>query len=597
MKKEILVTPKQFYVSAPIELVADDVNAYELVFRAPCDISGGTFLISATRADGTKLSDKGAVEGKTARYVLKNSLYSLQGVLKIRATVSDGRGTVITTNEITFNVLEGNGEAEAVEDDRFPVLTELIFKVNDLKDGLETAEDRITAAVQRAENAVEVVQSAAENAVIAAGNASKATAETEEATENANSSAENASAAAQSANQATGNAIAATNKANQAATLAQKAEAKVYDALASLQSKSDCIPPEFTDTDEGKILYLRRNNAVAEMSDFTESYEYEDNVVLDAGLLDEDIAYVDIAEEVFVVNNVANPLDDRCVFGLTFITDGSSYATDYDISVTSIEEIDNGYRMLFSADVCTPFTEQDIFSASDFFAIFDEVRISGEFPLPVVSAAWGKEEEVLSPSFIDEYLITPATILSKRYTDNVVGGTDEIFVTGKEDIFRGGELKDHIIPLSEVRGEIKNIKVWLESRADGTELQEGDATEVNLFLFSAKTEVHCETFILHEDQVYEFDPINQKRIIYSKNNPLEKTETDYIVRWSNDGTIDGIVLSDAYIDAHMYIKAEITYGTDVEGRIEITRQKIGDIDHVLDSILVMQDLLIGGAIG
>ena len=59
----------------------------------------------------------------------------------------------------------------------------------------------------------------------------------------------------------------------------------------------------------------------------------------------------------------------------------------------------------------------------------------------------------------------------------------------------------------------------------------------------------------------------------------------------------GVVIGDECYGIPIYIKAEITYETDVEGKIEIIRKRIGDIHHILDAILVMQDLLIGGAIG
>ena len=84
MKKEIFAGGAGFTAFSSVPLVADDVNAYEIVYTAPEDLSGTTFEITALRADGEKIVDSGEVSGSTARYLMKNSMHAVVGDLRVR---------------------------------------------------------------------------------------------------------------------------------------------------------------------------------------------------------------------------------------------------------------------------------------------------------------------------------------------------------------------------------------------------------------------------------------------------------------------------------------------------------------------------------
>lgn len=126
MKKEIFAGGAGFTAFSSVPLVADDVNAYEIVYTAPEDLSGTTFEITALRADGEKIVDSGEVSGSTARYLMKNSMHAVVGDLRVRLSVLDASGACLTTKELVFEVIEGNGTGDVTADTNYPILTELI---------------------------------------------------------------------------------------------------------------------------------------------------------------------------------------------------------------------------------------------------------------------------------------------------------------------------------------------------------------------------------------------------------------------------------------------------------------------------------------
>ena len=338
MKKEFLITEKQFHVTSPAPLIADDANCYELVFYAPCDLTGCAFMVTATRADGKSFTGLGNVSGKTARYTFENSMYAVEGTLEVRTTITTKDGEVLTTNEITFNVLKGTSNNEAVEaETSYPILTQLIMKVEGFTEEAPELIERATNAARRAENAADSAETHGMYAEIQA---------------------ENAESAANSA----------SFQANRARVLLDEVEAA-----------SDALPPEFSAEDEGKILYLSKNSIVCDMQEFSESYTEDDNVIFDAGLLDEDTAFIDISGIELNQHGVSDPLDDRCMFAFQLIPDSSDYATDYDVLIDEVQETDGGYRMVFRAESCEPFAENNIQSASDLFGYFEGVQFSAEF--------------------------------------------------------------------------------------------------------------------------------------------------------------------------------------------------------------------------
>jgi len=126
MTRDIIVSNRDFtqYLTEP--LVADDVQAYRVVYKPNFDVAGTTFQVTATRQDGKTIVDAGTVENGTGYYILKNNMYSVVGETRLRLTFVNGMGTVLTTKEVICPIAEPNGEADATGDDRVPILTALI---------------------------------------------------------------------------------------------------------------------------------------------------------------------------------------------------------------------------------------------------------------------------------------------------------------------------------------------------------------------------------------------------------------------------------------------------------------------------------------
>lgn len=378
MKKEFLVSGKQFFITETMPLVAGDSNCYELVFYAPCYLDDSVFSVTATRSDGETFTAMGTVSGKTARYVLDNSMYAVPGKLKIRTTITAQDKTEITANEITFDVIEGTNSDEAVKaDTNYPILTQLILKFQEMAE-----------AVPEAKTVIEKAENAAENAETKAIFA-------ESAAEEAKTAAEGASSVAEKGQ-----------------WLLDKAE-----GLAA------SLPPAFSEEDEGKILHLARSTAVCELVSASRTYTSDDMVITDAGLIDEETAFIDVSTAELTDIGITEPSDERCAFGFQLIPDSFDYTTDYDITVESVNEADNAWRMLFPASYCEPFAENNIQSAEDLFSIFETVQFNTDYPRACVAPVWGECDDVLPPAFIDESIISPAIKLAKEYTDQKIAFT------------------------------------------------------------------------------------------------------------------------------------------------------------------------------
>lgn len=161
MKREILIKPKQneftYYAQKP--LVADDVQAYEIVLDTPYDLANAAFAVSAKRADGAVITGGGTCSGRTARATLYSNMYNVAGETVLRLTLSQN-GSVLTECEVVCTVVEGNGNADAGGDDRVPILTSLIAQTTQLAQQAGTAAAvageaaaQSTAAVQACEEA------------------------------------------------------------------------------------------------------------------------------------------------------------------------------------------------------------------------------------------------------------------------------------------------------------------------------------------------------------------------------------------------------------------------------------------------------------
>lgn len=410
MKKEFVVSGKQFYIHEAMPLVSGDANCYELVFYAPCNLEDSVFTVTATRPDGEIFTAMGEVSGKKARYVLDNSMYAVAGPLKVRTVITAADGSVITANEITFEVIEGTNNDSAVEaDTNYPVLTQLILRFEDMMAGVPAVKEVI-------DKAEETISDAETKAIFAASSAEKA-----------------------------------ESAAKKAESVADKAEW----FMQKVDGIREALPPPFTVDDEGKFLFLSRNGTVSEIASVSGSYTKDDNIITDAGLLDEETAFIDISAAEIYDLGISNPLDERCAYAFQLMPDSLDYTTDFDVMAESVEETDNGFRLIFPADHCEPFAANNIQSASDLFAFFETVQLNAEYPKACVTPTWGTEEEILSPAYLDECIISPAVSLANRYTDEKTSFT----VTVRESAFGQGTSID----LEGISGGVKRLEITLKS--------------------------------------------------------------------------------------------------------------------------------------
>lgn len=124
--KEIKIKAgKSFRQYSDVTLVSGDAYAYKIVYTTDYNLDNAAFQVSAIRMDGSAVIGKGDVMGGAASYVLANNMYEYDGEVKLRLTLMDGT-SVLTETEVVFNVVGNNTEDQIEEDDRFPILAQLI---------------------------------------------------------------------------------------------------------------------------------------------------------------------------------------------------------------------------------------------------------------------------------------------------------------------------------------------------------------------------------------------------------------------------------------------------------------------------------------
>ncbi|MBR4030078.1 MAG: hypothetical protein IKJ06_01620 [Clostridia bacterium] len=176
----------------------------------------------------------------------------------------------------------------------------------------------------------------------------------------------------------------------------------------------------FPDTDEfdkGKILMVGDTNRFTSKS-FCEIYSVYENIFLQAGY-DGCHAFVVINRDVFHSLKIPNPLDRRCEYGFTFVPDKDNYSADFDVIADKIKENDNGDLTLYFPIESCPLFKSQITNIADLKKYFEEIRFCGEYPVNEKGAVWVSPETAFPPSFLDEYILSPAVSLAKEYTDRV----------------------------------------------------------------------------------------------------------------------------------------------------------------------------------
>jgi len=132
VKEIILDHGGSFAVRCGEPLVSGDVQAYQIVYKTPWNLTGVAVQISVKRMDGVVITDIGMTQDQTAHYTLKNNMYGVPGEAVMRLTLVTAEGTVLTTKEIYFDVVESFGEPDLGADDRLPALQNLIIQCENL---------------------------------------------------------------------------------------------------------------------------------------------------------------------------------------------------------------------------------------------------------------------------------------------------------------------------------------------------------------------------------------------------------------------------------------------------------------------------------
>ena len=94
----------------------------------------------------------GEVSGSTARYLMKNSMHAVVGDLRVRLSVLDASGACLTTKELIFEVIEGNGTGDVTADTNYPILTELIVDMRKAISDSEAALEELKGEISDLES-------------------------------------------------------------------------------------------------------------------------------------------------------------------------------------------------------------------------------------------------------------------------------------------------------------------------------------------------------------------------------------------------------------------------------------------------------------
>ena len=127
MKRKIIVG-KEFVTYVKTPLIADDVQAYCIVWKIGNEAKGAGLLVNAKRSDGVTVTDFGTVDKDgVGEYVLAGNMYSVTGSLEIRLSVVS-ETTTLTEKMLVFDVIAGNGNESIESEDNVPLLTTVLAK-------------------------------------------------------------------------------------------------------------------------------------------------------------------------------------------------------------------------------------------------------------------------------------------------------------------------------------------------------------------------------------------------------------------------------------------------------------------------------------
>ncbi len=178
----------------------------------------------------------------------------------------------------------------------------------------------------------------------------------------------------------------------------------------------------------------------------------------------EDKAFLDIRAETFLILNIPNPTDEKCVFGFRFVPDNNDVSKDIDVVVSDVTEISGGFRFWFETEQCSQFGET-ILSIDDLNHAFERIQMQGDYPFYLPSPTWTNVEQALPESYIDTAILSPAREYANQAIetaeDNLLAEMDtrDKQISAKmPKIIDAGNL--YQIPQEEMANTVPSVRMW-----------------------------------------------------------------------------------------------------------------------------------------
>ena len=192
---------------------------------------------------------------------------------------------------------------------------------------------------------------------------------------------------------------------------------RAENALNKIISAEEKLLPETKNEQAGKILCLKQKE-FPELRFLFEELENFPEYIEDAGILDQNTAFITLSNELFANKEGLNPLVEENIFGFTFIPIETDTSSDFDVIVEEVTASGHDFTFIFPLEDC-PLMEN--VTDENMFDVFQSVRISGEYFTTSVKPTWISPENAIPDSFLDAHAIAPAFAQAKAYTDVLEG--------------------------------------------------------------------------------------------------------------------------------------------------------------------------------
>ncbi len=117
-------------ICSDMEFTVGDVKAYRLQFSfSGIETEGKTLLIKALRGDGSVVT----ASSGSCEIILPAVLYAVAGEVSFEVSLIDGMGCCVTLCVITATVRPAFDDGIAAEVDKYPVLTDILTRLQALE--------------------------------------------------------------------------------------------------------------------------------------------------------------------------------------------------------------------------------------------------------------------------------------------------------------------------------------------------------------------------------------------------------------------------------------------------------------------------------